>query len=365
MAARKDRLQSTSAAPRDAPHGRGTALRPDSRFARHRREAAEVEWPDEDGAPRTELFVDTAKSVITFNRSPDVPFDRSINPYRGCEHGCIYCYARPSHAFVDLSPGLDFETKIGHKPDAASLLRRELAHPGYHCAPITLGANTDAWQPVERRLAITRAILEVLAETRHPVTIVTKSALIERDLDLLTDLAGDNLVQVLLSVTTLDDALARRMEPRAARPARRLAAMARLAEAGVPVGVLFAPLIPALNDHEMEAVLAAAREAGAESAGYVLLRLPHEIAQLFTDWLERHYPERARHVLSVLAQLRGGRMNDPRFGQRMRGTGPFAELYRQRMHRACARLGLNRRARELDTTRFRAPQDEHPQRSLF
>jgi DNA repair photolyase len=342
-------------------------LRPDSRFARHQRETAEVEWPDDEdaGAPRTELFVDAAKSVITFNRSPDVPFDRSINPYRGCEHGCIYCYARPSHAFFDLSPGLDFETKIGCKPDAAALLRRELAHPDYRCAPIALGANTDAWQPVERRLAITRAILEVLAETRHPVTIVTKSALLERDLDLLAQMARDDLVQVLFSVTTLDDALARCMEPRAARPARRLAAMAQLAAAGVPVGVLFAPLIPALNDHEMEAVLAAAREAGAESAGYVLLRLPHELAQLFTDWLERHYPERAGHVLSLLAQLRGGRTNDPRFGHRMRGDGVFADLYRQRMQRACERLGLNRTRRELDTTRFRPPAQPGAQLALF
>ncbi|HRQ47326.1 MAG TPA: PA0069 family radical SAM protein, partial [Rhodocyclaceae bacterium] len=310
-------------------------------------------------------FVDSAKAVITFNRSPDVPFDRSINPYRGCEHGCIYCYARPSHAWLDLSPGLDFETKIGWKPDAPTTLRRELARRGYVCAPITFGANTDAWQPIERRLGLTRKLLEILAETRHPFTVVTKSAAIERDIDLLADMARDNLVQVMFSVTTLDDELARRMEPRAPRPARRLQAMGTLAAAGIPVGVLFAPLIPALNDHDMEAVLEAAHAAGAESAGYVLLRLPHELDALFTDWLERHYPDRARHVLSLLAQMRGGRSNDPRFGHRMRGNGVFADLYRQRMHRSCERLGLNRTRRELDTTRFRPPRDDSGQLSLL
>lgn len=353
-------------APPEGPRGRGTGLRPDSRFARQKRESVVDDGFDDRSVPvATELFVDTARTVITFNRSPDVPFDRSINPYRGCEHGCIYCYARPSHAWLDLSPGLDFETKIGWKPDAPATLRRELARRGYACAPITFGANTDAWQPVERRLGLTRKLLEILAETRHPFTVVTKSAAIERDIDLLADMARDDLVQVMFSVTTLDDELARRMEPRAPRPARRLEAMRALASAGIPVGVLFAPLIPALNDHEMEAVLEAAHVAGAESAGYVLLRLPHELEALFTDWLESHYPGRARHVLSVLAQMRGGRGNDPRFGHRMRGNGVFADLYRQRMHRCCERLGLNRTRRKLDTTRFRPPREDSGQLSLL
>ncbi len=349
-----------------APRGRGTTARPDSRFSAWQRAPFDDGWdgpPPE--APQTELAVDRARHVITFNRSPDIPFDRSINPYRGCEHGCSYCFARPSHAYLDLSPGIDFETRITWKPDAAEVLRRELARPGYRCAPIALGVNTDAYQPVERRLGVTRGILEVLAETRHPVHLITKSALVERDADLLAGLARDGLVQVMFSVTTLDDGLARRMEPRAARPLRRLAAMRTLAQAGVPVGVLFAPLIPAVNDHEMEAVLAAGREAGAESGGYVLLRLPRELKEIFGDWLQTHCPDRARHVLSVLAQTRGGRLNDPRFGHRMRGEGAFAEIYRQRFARACERLGLNRTRRALDVTRFRPPRRETPQLSLF
>jgi len=349
--------------------GRGTAACPDNRFAAWQRAPFDDGWdaaPDgSQAAPATELFVDTARRVITFNRSPDVPFDRSINPYRGCEHGCSYCFARPLHAYLGLSPGLDFETKIAYKADAAAVLRGELARPGYACAPIALGVNTDAYQPVERRLGITRQILAVLAETRHPVTLITKSALIERDVDLLAELARDALVQVMFSVTTLDDDLARRMEPRAARPARRLAAMGKLAAAGIPVGVLFAPLIPALNDHELEAVLEAARAAGAESAGYVLLRLPHELKAIFSGWLAQHYPGRAQHVMSVLAQMRGGRANDPRFGHRMRGEGVFADLYRQRLRRACARLGLNRMRRELDVALFRPPAEPGAQLALF
>ena len=315
--------------------------------------------------PATQCFVDQAKSVITYNRSPDIPLDRSINPYRGCEHGCIYCYARPSHAYLDLSPGIDFETRIGWKPDAARVLRAELAHRRYRCAPLLLGANTDAWQPLERHLGITRQILEVLCETRHPLQIITRSALIERDLDLLTDLARDDLVEVLFSVTTLDDALARHMEPRAPRPQRRLDAMRTLADAGVPVGVLFAPLIPALNDHEMESVIEAAHGAGARAAGYIVLRLPHEVDTLFTDWLQRHYPDKARHVLSVLTQMRGGRHNDSRFGHRMRGEGPFAELYSQRLRNLCKRLGLARARRDLNTSTFRPPRETDPQGSLF
>lgn len=341
------------------PKGRGTGQRPDSRFADWQREASDDGWPatDDVPAPATELRIDTARSVISYNQSPDVPFDRSINPYRGCEHGCVYCFARPSHAWLGLSPGLDFETRLAYKPDAAARLRDELAAPGYRCAPIALGVNTDAYQPVERRLGITREILEVLAACRHPVTIITKSALIERDIDLLSAMARDRLVQVMVSVTTLVPELARTLEPRAAAPQRRLRTIAGLAEAGVPVGVLFAPLIPALNDAEMEAVLAEAAARGAGTAGYGLLRLPREVGPLFEHWLHDHAPERAAHVMSLVRQLRGGRVNDPRFGQRMRGTGPFADLYRQRFARACRQLGIAPRHLTLDTGHFAPPCD--------
>ncbi|ATE60823.1 PA0069 family radical SAM protein [Thauera sinica] len=351
------------------PRGRGTGLRPDGRFLRWQRAAFDDGWaPEDSGAPArvaTRLHIDRAKHVITYNRSPDVPFDRSINPYRGCEHACVYCFARPSHAYLDLSPGLDFETQLFWKPDAAAILRRELAAPGYRCAPIAVGVNTDAWQPVERHTGLTRSILEVLLEARHPVSLITKSALIERDLDLLAGFAHDGLVQVMVSVTTLDDELARRMEPRAARPARRIETIRRLHEAGVPVGVLCAPLIPALNDHELEAVIDAACAAGADSAGYVVLRLPYELRTLFTDWLERNAPERARHVMSLLTDLRGGRQNDPRFGHRMRGTGVLADLYRQRLARLQRRHGLGRMRRDLDTSLFRPPREAGPQLALF
>lgn len=353
----------------DLPRGRGSASRPDARYLDHRRQAFDDGWPaegDDAGQPlRTQLFIDSARSVISYNSSPDVPFDRSINPYRGCEHGCIYCFARPSHAWLDLSPGLDFETKLFWKPDAAALLRKELAAPGYRCAPIALGMNTDAWQPVERHTGLTRQLLEVLRETRHPVSLITKSALIERDLDLLAELAREDLVEVTISVTTLDDALARRLEPRAARPGRRLETLRRVHEAGVPVGVLFAPLIPALNDHEMEAVVEAAHAAGARSAGYVLLRLPQELAGLFEEWLATHFPARAARVMSRIAELRGGKANDPRFGHRMRGEGVIAQLYSQRMRRLQARLGMGRMRRELNTALFRPPRPDGPQLALF
>lgn len=351
------------------PRGRGSTSRPDGRYLAHRRETFDDGWDsaaDED-PPRldTRLLIDHARSVISYNRSPDVPFERSINPYRGCEHGCIYCFARPSHAFLDLSPGLDFETRLFWKPDAAALLRRELAAPGYRCAPIALGMNTDAWQPVERHTGLTRELLGVMVETRHPVSLITKSALIERDLDLLVDLARDDLVDVTISVTTLDDGLARRLEPRAARPQRRLETIRRLHRAGVPVGVLFAPLIPALNDHEMEAVIGAAHAAGARSAGYVLLRLPHELAALFEDWLAVHAPDRAARVMSHIAGLRGGKANDARFGHRMRGEGVIAELYSRRMRRLQAKLGMGRMRRALNTALFRPPRPAGPQLALF
>ena len=350
-----------------ALRGRGSATRPDSRFLAWQREESDDGWPGDDVAPpvRTEVREDTARSVITYNDSPDVPFDRSINPYRGCEHGCAYCFARPSHAFLGLSPGLDFETRLFCKTDAAARLEEELAHRAYRPAPIALGVNTDAWQPVERQLGITRQILAVLAGCRHPVCTLTKSALIERDIDLLAGMAADGLVTVMVSITTLQPDLARRMEPRAASPARRLETVRRLAAAGIPVGVLFAPLIPALNDHEMEAVLAAAREAGARSAGMVLLRLPHELKDLFADWLARHEPGRAAHVMSLLAQMRGGRLNDPRFGSRMRGEGPLAQLHARRLERARQRLGLAARLPELRCDLFKPPRRPGRQGDLF
>lgn len=354
---------------RPAPRGRGSATRPDGRFLDWQREGYDDGWsndPCADDAPlRTELRIDTARTVITYNQSPDIPFDRSINPYRGCEHGCVYCYARPSHAWLDLSPGLDFETRLFWKPDAAQLLRRELGRPGYRCAPIGLGVNTDAWQPVERHTGITRQILEVLLEARHPVSLITKSALIERDIDLLSALARDNLVDVMISVTTLDDELARTMEPRAARPGRRLETITRLHEAGVPVGVLCAPLIPALNDHELEAVITAAHAAGADTAGYVVLRLPRELEALFTDWLARHQPGRASHIMSLIAQLRGGNANDVRFGHRMRGTGVLADLYSQRLRRLRARLGMTSKRRKLNCDAFHPPSAQPGQLALF
>ncbi|MCZ4304974.1 PA0069 family radical SAM protein [Zoogloeaceae bacterium G21618-S1] len=339
------------------PKGRGTTHTPDSRFLHWQREPSDDGWPQEATTPpmRTQLQIDTARRVITTNQSPDVPFEQSINPYRGCEHGCVYCFARPSHAYLGLSPGLDFETRLAWKPDAAELLRTELAARNYRCSPIALGVNTDAYQPVERQLGVTRDILKVLAECHHPVVIITKSALIERDLDLLGPMARERLVQVMISVTTVDTTLARTLEPRATAPHRRLRTIRALAEAGVPVGVLFAPLIPALNDEEMETILAEASARGARTAGYGLLRLPREVGPLFERWLAEHVPERAAHVMSLVRQLRGGRVNDARFGERMRGTGPFADLYRQRFALACKQLGLAPRHLALDTQRFTPP----------
>jgi DNA repair photolyase len=336
--------------------GRGAVLSPDGRFDAWQREAADDGWWQEDAeAPGTELIVDTAKTVITYNTSPDIPYDRSINPYRGCEHGCAYCFARPSHSYLGLSPGLDFETKLAYKADAVDTLRKELSKPGYVCRPVALGINTDAWQPVERRLRVTRGILEVLAETRHPVTIVTKSALILRDLDLLADMARDGLAHVAVSITTLDPALARTMEPRAPSPQRRLSAIRELAAAGIPTAVMVAPLIPALADHEMETILAAARGVGAGSAGYILLRLPNEVKPLFRAWLEAHQPGRMEHVYSLMRQLHGGREYDSSFGARQRGSGPLAEIIAQRFRSATRRLGLDATSLPMNHTAFRAP----------
>ena len=276
---------------------------------------------EEEGRPRTEVRADRSRSVIARNQSPDIPFEQSINPYRGCEHGCIYCYARPSHAFLGQSPGLDFETKIWAKHDAAELLVVELARPGYQCKPIALGANTDPYQPVERRLGITRRIIEVLARHDHPLTIVTKSAAVLRDIDLLAPMAKKGLAAVALSVTTLDPSLSRRMEPRAAPPHRRLQAIQAFSEAGIPTVAMIAPIIPGLTDHETESIMEAAAEHGAWRATYTLLRMPHEIKELFSNWLIQHEPMKARRILSLQRQCRGGQLNDPRFGQRMRGEG--------------------------------------------
>ncbi|MGA8552318.1 MAG: PA0069 family radical SAM protein, partial [Stellaceae bacterium] len=326
-------------------------------------------WGSADDEPvplATTLSVDATRTIIARNDSPDIGFDRSINPYRGCEHGCIYCYARPSHAYLGLSPGLDFESRLFYKPQAATLLAADLRKKGYACRPLALGSNTDPYQPVERRLEVTRSILEVLRDFRHPVTIVTKSALIQRDLDILCEMAKDRLAMVTVSVTTLDRALARVMEPRAATPGRRLETIAALAAAGVPTGVLSAPMIPALNDSEMEQILDRARAAGATSAGYTLLRLPLELKGLFREWLEAHFPDKAAHVLSLVAQAHGGRLYDAAWSKRMTGAGPYADMLRLRFDRACRRLGFDRRTTQpLDATRFRPPPQRGDQLALF
>jgi DNA repair photolyase len=352
-----------------ARKGRGAVSNESGRFEQEKRVAFDDGWGPAEAEPArvaTTWSVDATRTIIARNDSPDIGFDRSINPYRGCEHGCIYCYARPSHAYLGLSPGLDFETRIFYKPQAAALLRGELRKKGYNCRPIALGSNTDPYQPAERKLGITRAILEVLREFRHPVTIVTKSALVQRDIDILSDMAKDRLAVVTLSVTTLDRALARVLEPRAATPERRLETIGALAAAGVPTGVLSAPMIPALNDTEMEAILERARNAGATTAGYTLLRLPLELKALFKEWLELHAPQRAAHVLSLVAQCHGGRLYDSAWAKRMIGGGPYAEMLAARFDRACRRLGFSPRTVDaLDTTRFRPPPQKGDQLALF
>jgi DNA repair photolyase len=339
-----------------AEKGRGAVTNPAGRFEGTQREATDDGWGSLDELPRraeTVLAADVPRHAITRNQSPDVPFDQSVNPYQGCEHGCIYCFARPSHSYWNLGPGLDFETRIFHKPGLARLLDRELGAPGYVCRPINLGANTDPYQPAEREHRTTRELLEVLLLHRHPVTIVTKGALVLRDLDLLAGLARLRLVTVFVSLTTLDDALKRVLEPRAASPAARLRVIRALADAGVPVGVLLAPMIPALNDHEVERLLDAAAGAGATRAAFMLLRLPHELGQLFEQWLREHYPARADRVLNLLRDSRGGRLNDPRFGHRMRGEGAYAGMLTARFQAASRRLGLDQQRRvELDTSQF-------------
>jgi DNA repair photolyase len=335
--------------------GRGASSNAVGRFEQLTREANDDGWEnlDNDLPPlRTEVMVDATRSIINYISSPDLPFDRSINPYRGCEHGCVYCYARPTHAYLGLSPGLDFESRLLMKPDAPALLRRELANRNYRCAPIAIGMNTDAYQPIEKEYRITRGILEVLSETRHPFSLVTKSALVERDIDLIAPMAAQGLALVFVSITTLDCHQARHLEPRAATPARRLETLRRLSDAGIPTGVMTAPVIPALNDSDMESILEAATKAGARHAGYVLLRLPHELASLFEDWLRLHYPLKADHVLSLIRQSRGGKNYEATFNTRMKGQGIFAELIAKRYQLACQRLGLNVERRILDTSRF-------------
>jgi DNA repair photolyase len=356
---------------RHAPQkGRGAASNPVGRFEPTSSEAADDGWgildePLPDIA--TTVLPEAARRIIARNQSPDIPFSHSINPYRGCEHGCIYCYARPSHAYVNLSPGLDFETRLFYKAGAAALLERELASVRYECSPIALGANTDPYQPIERKYRVTREILETLSRCDHPATIVTKgAAVILRDIELLASMAKRNLIAVFVSITTLDPRLKRTLEPRAAGPATRVSVVRRLAAAGIPVGVMVAPVIPALTDHELENILEAAAGAGARNAGYVMLRLPHEVDALFREWLVTHEPLKAEHVMSRVRELRGGRNNDPRFGSRLRGEGIFAELFERRFELCCRKLGLNRRKLELDTSRFVPPAGkDSPQLGLF
>ncbi len=349
--------------------GRGATCNPAGRFEPTAREPFDDGWGSLEElagapAPPTEVRPDAARSVLTTNESPDIGFDRSINPYRGCEHGCIYCYARPSHAYLGLSPGLDFETKIFAKHDAAELLRAELARPGYRPDVLVLGSNTDAYQPIERRLGITREVVALLLETRHPFAITTKGAGILRDLDLLAEAARFGIVRVDVTVTTLEPALARTMEPRAAAPRRRLEVIRALATAGVPVGANLSPLIPGLNDHEIERVAKAVSEAGARQLDWILVRLPHEVKDLFAAWLETRLPERAARVLSLIRQCREGRLNDPRFGHRMRGSGPYADLLGQRVEKARRRFGLDRPPLPLRRDLFRPPRVDG-QLSLF
>ncbi len=346
----------------DPIKGRGTAWSLAHRFNQDERLAYDDGWGTLEQSvhsqglpPSTQVLEEQVKTILASNDSPDIGFDLSINPYRGCEHGCIYCYARPTHSYLNLSPGLDFETRIIAKANAAQRLREALARSSYKPTMINIGSVTDAYQPAERRLRITRSIIKVLDDFRHPFSLVTKSAGVERDLDLMAPMARANLAAVYVSITTLDPALARVMEPRAAAPARRLLTVRRLAEAGVPVGVSVSPVIPFLNEPELERILEAAREAGASSAFSTVLRLPWEVNPLFQQWLGQHFPERASRVMARIREMRGGADNSSRFGDRMKGNGIWAQLLRQRFQKACARLGLNRARVELDLTQFRRP----------
>jgi DNA repair photolyase len=347
--------------------GRGALTNAGGRFEPRVLVAFDDGWQSIEELPpfKTEVGIDTARKVITRNTSPDIPFDRSINPYRGCEHGCIYCYARPTHAYLGLSPGLDFESKLFMKPDAPELLERELSARNYAPRFIAIGTNTDPYQPVERRHAVMRRILEVLERCGHPVGIVTKSNLVTRDIDILAKMASRKLVRVGISVTSLDAKLARAMEPRAPTPARRLEALRALSSAGIPTTVMVAPVIPAINDAEIERILEAAAACGAEAAGYVLLRLPLEVRDLFREWLQANFPDRERHVFALIRQTRGGKDYDATFGKRMTGGGPYAWMIGKRFETTCSRLGLNVHKTELTTEHFKPPAPASEQLSLF
>lgn len=358
--------------PNIAPGGRGSISNMASQRFTDILRANDGDWQDAvlsiDGAPpplRTLVTEEFPKSILTFNGSPDLPFDRSVNAYRGCEHGCIYCYARPSHAYHDLSPGRDFESRLFAKPNAADLLRKTLAKPAYKAEVIAIGTNTDPYQPIERRYRITRDILALMAELRHPIAITTKSDRVLADIDLLQDLARDGLTVVAISLTTLDPTLARIMEPRAAHPAKRLQAMQKLSAAGVPVHASIAPIVPAITDHEIEALAKAAATHGARSISAIPLRLPHEVAPLFEEWLEVHFPDRAARVMALVAEMRSGKANDPAFFTRMKGTGPWAELLQNRMRIAARRNGLNQSKLKLRTDLFQRPAADARQLALF
>ncbi len=355
-----------------AQKGRGTIWAIEHRFTSEAHEAFDDGWgtleqaaQEEALAPDTQVIEERVKSILSGNDSPDIGFDLSINPYRGCEHGCSYCFARPTHSYLNLSPGLDFETRIIAKVNAAERLRDALRSPGYVPLLLNIGSATDAYQPAERRLRITRSVIEVLKEAKHPFSLITKSSLVERDLDLIAPMAQERLAAVYVSITTLDAELARRLEPRAAAPHRRLRTLKTLAAAGVPVGVSVSPVIPFINDGDLERVLEAACEAGAGNAFSIVLRLPWEVSPIFQNWLQTHYPERAARVMARVREMRGGKDNDARFGTRMKGQGIWAELVRQRFEKACARLGLNRVRHELDLTLFRAPEQNPAQGRLF
>lgn len=364
-------LKTTAGNHGEAARGRGSPINPEGRFETWSRDAADDGWfqpppDDEDRRPKTVVAIEYAKSVISRHDSPDVGFTQSINPYRGCSNGCPYCFARPSHAYLGLSPGIDFETRLTAKLNAAERLREEFSRPGYKCDPLTIGVNTDAYQAIERKYRVTRSILELCHETDHPVSMITKCALIERDLDLLAPMAKKNLVTVTLSITTLDHSISRHMEPRTSAPSRRLLAVERLSNAGIPVNVNVAPVIPFLTDSELEPILEASAKAGAKSASYLLVRLPWEVKDIFKAWLETHFPLKAAHVMSRIHEMREGRDNDPRFHSRHTGTGLFAELLRQRYEKAVRRFGLegNDRLFELDCSRFRRP-SRGGQQALF
>ena len=347
--------------------GRGATLNPTGRFEKHTKHVFDDGWQTLDELPpfKTKVQAEKPKTIITKNDSPDIGFDRSINPYRGCEHGCIYCFARPTHAYMGLSAGVDFEASLFAKPNAAALLEKELAKKGYKPRTMAIGTNTDPYQPIERQWRITREILEVLEAAKHPVGIVTKSALVTRDIDILSRMAAKGLAKVAISITSLDRKLSRAMEPRAATPSLRLKTIRQLSEADIPVSTMVAPVIPALNDHEIERILDSAKAAGADEAGFILLRLPREVSPLFRDWLLNHYPDRYRHVMNLLRAMRGGKDYDAEFGKRMRGDGPYAWQIGRRFEIACKKLGLNETRRKLDISLFVPPVQEGNQLSLF